>query len=78
MPGLAKKHGRRYPWHVWFRSSGFVLRRGVDYACRTDTMAQMVRNAAVKSRYNKRVTISIHEDGSGLTVRVLGDGGARP
>lgn len=63
-----RKFGRRYPWDRWFRRPKFTLYRGLDYSCRTDSMALMARFAGWDR--GKRCTIKIHEDGAALTVTV--------
>ena len=68
----AKKFGHRYPWRLWFRRSRFVLRRGIDYDCRTAAMAQLVYQASVTSRHNVLVEIARAEDEQSIAVRVLG------
>ena len=68
-----KFFGRRYPWRYWFGQGKFTLRRGVDYNGRSDTMAQQVRNTAMKKQYRKKVSIMIADDGESVTVKVLGD-----
>ena len=41
-----KKYGRRYPWVRWFGTLPLILQRGRDYEIRTNSMAQLVRQAA--------------------------------
>ena len=67
-----KKFGRRYPWAKWFRRKQFVLRRGIDYDCRTAAMAQLVYQASVTVRHNVLVEVVRAEDEQSLAVRVLG------
>jgi hypothetical protein len=62
----------RYPWDEWFQraqSGDVVLRRGVDYECRSDTFRQQIRNRA---RLNVRVETRIRDDGETVTFRVKG------
>lgn len=63
-----KRFGVRYPWEVWFRRSHFVLRRGVDYECRTAAMAQITWRAA--KRHGVEVSIETAEDEDSLVVTV--------
>lgn len=62
--------GRRYPWKEWFALPQFTVYKGIDYAGRTYTFAQQVRNAAGPSRHNVPISILIHDDGNGVTVFV--------
>lgn len=44
-----------YPWDRWFKRGRGRLRRGRDYTCLQNSMAQQVRNAA--SRRGLRVSV---------------------
>jgi hypothetical protein len=85
MPPLAniaekrERKNRRYPWERWFNQAEFVLVRGRDFDCRTDTMIQMLRNRAgsMRSRtgnttyaWKVRLSISVLDEGRILRVRV--------
>lgn len=43
--GTAKKHGRRYPWRLWYSKRRVLLIRGIDFDCRPDVFAQMAYQA---------------------------------
>lgn len=68
-PTKPSKYGRRYPWLRWFGQLHFTLKKGRDYDCRTDTMANMVRQAAARHGY--KVSILIADDGRSMWVAVL-------
>ena len=56
-----------YPWHRWLRRRSLLrLVRGEDYACQPHSMAQQVRNAAVR----EGVGVSVHIDGDVVAVLV--------
>lgn len=63
----AKKY-RRYPWVEWFALGEFVLVRGEDYGCRTDSMDQIVR-AKAKS-LGIKVALRPSDDGGSIHVKV--------
>lgn len=60
----------RHPWREWFGLGAFTIERGTHYTCRTDTMAQQVRNAAARLKY--KVTLSISDDANSVSVWVTG------
>ncbi len=54
-----RKYAQRYDWATWFKLRKFKLIKGLHYRYNSYIFAQMVRNAAVPSRFNKRVSITI-------------------
>ncbi len=56
----------RHPWDAWFSRLVFVLVRGRDYDCRTDSMASLVK-AEARAR-GLRVSVTIADDFRSLTV----------
>lgn len=65
------KNGQpRYPWEEWFSKAYFVLRKGVDYNCRTYVMVQQIRNAAGPTRFNKSIAVRVNADETTIRVRV--------
>lgn len=58
----------KYRWKEWFRKRQFILRRGLDYKCPPSTMAQQIRNAAVK--FGVKVSIVEADNGAGFIVAV--------
>ena len=65
---MAMKHGHRYPWDEWFSCSNFQIRHGEHYDCRSDSMAQQVRQAAKRKGFTVKITIP--DDAKGLSVTV--------
>jgi hypothetical protein len=73
MQSLAKKHGTRYPWHLWFSRRKTLLVQGRDYSCRTDTMAQAIRFAAGPRRFDlgkKNVRLILNDDLTTITIEI--------
>lgn len=64
-----RKHGRRYPWKDWFQSGRFKLKRGQHFDIRTDSMAQVARQAARKMQ--PRVPLSIEVAETYVIITVL-------
>lgn len=54
---------QKYDWGKWFRRPRFKLRRGRDYACDPQVMAQQVRNAASRMGRSVRVQHDLSDDG---------------
>lgn len=67
MPGLPKRHGRRYPWDRWFRAPGyFRLIKGTDYDILNDSMIKYVRYAAKK----RGIPVSVVQSPDGSSILV--------
>jgi len=66
---VKSRGGNRYPWREWFGFGCFRLVKGVHYACRTDSMHQMVRNSA--RVHGIHVSVNVEPDEQGLVVSVL-------
>ena len=58
----------RYPWEKWFSKKSLTLVRGKHFKISPHGMAQMIRNAAGKERYNVKVSVSIQDDTVRATI----------
>jgi hypothetical protein len=66
----SKKHGRRYPWTLWFQRRNFRLIKGKDYVCRSDTMASMIRREAAKGKHDiEDISLEVSETSVGVTIK---------
>lgn len=76
MTAAKTKRGRGrppiYPWEDWFSRRRFVVTRGKDFTCRSDTMIQYIRNMAGPRFFAMSIALLPAEDGSRITVYVLG------
>jgi hypothetical protein len=63
------KWGRRYPWERWFAQQRFAIARGTDYAGRTDTMIQQIRNKA--GRFGIGIRIDVTDDNNAIVVTII-------
>ena len=65
---------RAYPWEEWFLREGeYLLVKGRDYNCRTNSMVVMFRQKA--TAMGMRVSLRVDEEnplGERISVKVLG------
>ena len=58
-----------FPWAAWFGRGAVELRRGRDFACRTDSMGELARRAA--RRLGVQIEVRIADDLNSLTITAV-------